>query len=178
MINLQVKYFPGDFATNMMVLTGSDIPATLLAGYLVNHYKPKTIFVMFFSLQSAAGMTILLFISSSNPGWMFPALVACARVGVVGAFTAVWVLHPRMFPTLFAATSMGIANFVSRGMVIMAPIVAEIAYPTPIVVFTIMTILAGFSSTFLLDQSSSVPSSKEDKTAKYKAEAIINGPIM
>ena len=98
-----------------------------------------------------AGTIILLFISSSNPGWLFPALVACARVGVVGAFTAVWVLHPRMFPTLFAATSMGIANFASRGMVIIAPLVAEIAYPTPIIVFTTLTILAGCSSTFLID---------------------------
>ena len=35
MINLQVKYFPGEFTTNMVVLTSSDIPACLLAGYLV-----------------------------------------------------------------------------------------------------------------------------------------------
>ena len=50
MINLQVKYFPGDFTVNMMVLTGSDIPATLIAGYLVHHYKPKTIFMLFYAL--------------------------------------------------------------------------------------------------------------------------------
>ena len=50
MINLQVKYFPGDFTTNMMVLTSSDIPACLFAGYLVQNYSVKKIFIFFFTL--------------------------------------------------------------------------------------------------------------------------------
>ena len=50
MINLQVKYFPGDFSVNMMVMTASDIPACLLAGYLVTKYSPRRVFLIFFTL--------------------------------------------------------------------------------------------------------------------------------
>ena len=151
MINLQVKYFPGEFSINMMVMTASDIPACLLAGYLVTKFSPRRVFIIFFTLQSLAGISILTFISVSNPGWTFPTLVGCARLGAVGAFTSTWLTHPRMFPTLFAVTSLGIANFASRSFVIFAPMVAEIAYPIPVVIFTSLTILAGISSLFIIE---------------------------
>ena len=50
MINLQVKYFPGDFSVNMMVMTACDVPACLGAGYFVARYRAKVIFVFGFAL--------------------------------------------------------------------------------------------------------------------------------
>ena len=101
-----------------------------------------------------AGLAILC-VNVNNSGWIFPVLVGLARLGVVGTFCSLWISHPRMFPTFFAATSMGIANFASRSIVIMAPMVAEIAYPIPIVVFTSLTILSGISSLFIIENSKS-----------------------
>lgn len=50
MINLQVKYFPGDFETNTMVMFSSDIFASLLTGYLVGKLRAKVVFSIFYSL--------------------------------------------------------------------------------------------------------------------------------
>ena len=147
MINLQVKYFPGVFEINMIVMFSTDIPASLFAGYLITVLRAKVVFMTFFALQAVAGLCILLFTNAQDPGVAFPLLIAAARVGVAGAFTAVWAIHPKMFPTLFAVTSIGISNIVSRSIVTLAPMAAELAYPTPIIIFTILNIGAFFSST-------------------------------
>ena len=59
-----------------------------------------------------------------------------------------------MFPTLFAVTSMGISNIFSRSLVILAPMVAEVKYPTPIILYTVLNIIACICSTFIIDASS------------------------
>lgn len=153
MIGLQVKYFPGNFAHNMLIMTSVDIPACLLAGYLVPRFKAKSIFIAFFALQTFAGLSILFAVDSANPGWTFLISVALAKFGVQLTFTTVWMVHPKMFPTLFGATSMGIANFVTRSIVIFAPLVAEIPYPLPMAVYTVVSLVAGFASLFLLEES-------------------------
>lgn len=93
----------------------------------------------------------MFLVNPVNPGYFFPVLVALARVGVQGTFTSVWITHPKMFPTLFAVTSIGISNIFSRSVVILAPMVAEIGYPTPMVIFTVINLIAAVSSLFLID---------------------------
>ena len=61
-----------------------------------------------------------------------------------------------MFPTMFAVTSMGIANLFSRTVGIFASVVAELPYPTPMIIFTAVNIVAGISALFIIDV-------KEDK---------------
>ncbi len=50
MIGLQVKYFPGNFAHNMLIIASVDIPASCIAGCLVKHFQAKNIFFAFFTL--------------------------------------------------------------------------------------------------------------------------------
>jgi len=162
MVNLQVKHFPGHTTTNMMVLMGTDIPAAMLAGYLFPRYSAKLLFVIFYIMQSCAGLSILLFTGTGSVTWLFPVLVAIARFGDTSCYAGIWIAHPRMFPTLFAVTSMGIASFASRGIVILAPMVAEIPYPIPMIVFVCLTSTSGLTSLFLIENE------KEDEDAKAK----------
>lgn len=94
-----------------------------------------------------------------NSNWLFYVLVSIMRFGDTCCYAGIWIAHPRMFPTLFAVTSMGIASFFSRGCVILAPMVAEIAFPTPMIVFVAMTMVSGFTSLFLIENEAE----KEDK---------------
>ena len=77
--------------------------------------------------------------------------VGCCRFGISGVILGSWVNHAKMFPTLFVATSMGIAGIFSLIFVIAAPMVAELIFPIPVVIFTALSILAGVSSLFLVD---------------------------
>ena len=94
---------------------------------------------------------MLFFIDHEDPGIMMLVLVGCFRFGVAGSFVGIWVNHAKMFPTLFVATSLGISNFFARLSVISAPMVAEVTYPIPVIIFTVLNVLAGVSSLFLVD---------------------------
>ena len=89
-----------------------------------------------------------------NPGWYVPVLVGLGRFGVVATFTSVYLTHPGFFPTLFAVTSMGISNLAARIFVIMAPLIAEVAYPAPVVVITILQIVGCVAAMFLIEPDS------------------------
>jgi len=78
---------------------------------------------------------MVLFVDVDNSGVEMPILTACAHVGVSCIGTTLYMTHPDYFPTLFAVTSMGIANFASRSSVIAAPLIAEIDYPSPMILF-------------------------------------------
>ena len=153
MLNLQVKYFPGKTAINVMILMGADIPASILSGILFGRYKAKTLFLIFYTIQSLAGISILMlaFFGGMYGTWIFSVLIAIARFGDTCCYAGIWIAHPRMFPTLFAVTSMGIASFFSRSIVVFAPMVAEIAFPIPLIVFTTLTAASGFTSIFLIE---------------------------
>ena len=89
--------------------------------------------------------------------------VGCCRFGLAGVLISVWINHAKMFPTLFVATSMGISNIIARVIVIAAPIVAEVTFPIPVIVFTALNVLAGASSLFLVDHESSKSDNEERK---------------
>jgi len=56
MINLQVKYLPGDFENNMLAMYASDIPAGIFAGFMVRQgFSPRRLIAsyMLFSAMAA-----------------------------------------------------------------------------------------------------------------------------
>ena len=82
-------------------------------------------------------------------GFLFVALVIFARFGIAANYNLVYIQHVKMFPTLFLVTSLGIANFVCRIAVAIAPMVAEIKDPIPMILFTVLTLLTAFASLFI-----------------------------
>ena len=99
--------------------------AQIAAGYLMAKVKAKKLFVIFFSISTLAGTAIVV-IGGKDVSQVFVLLVLLAKFGVATSFTILYVVHGKMFPTLFSVTSMGIANFLSRLLTIGAPMVAEI----------------------------------------------------
>ena len=153
LVTYMVKHIPGNFEINSLAMFSTDVPACLLVGWLALKLKPRITFAFCFGLQTLAGMSILLFVDQEDPGSILPFLIGCCRFGVVGAFVGLFIYHPKMFPTLFGATSLGISTIFARTIMISAPMVAEIDYPTPIIVFAALNIIAFSSSLFLIDHT-------------------------
>ena len=109
---------------------------------------------------------MIFLVDKENPNWSVPMLVGMARFGISCSFVSIYMTHPRYFPTLFAVTSMGIANIVTRVIVIFAPLAAELDFPTPIIIFTLLSFVASMSSIFINDDVKSCPdAAKENKQA-------------
>ena len=75
--------------------------------------------------------------------------VIVARCGIAANYNLLYIQHLKMFPTLFLVTSLGIANFVCRIGVSIAPMVAEMKDPIPMILFTVLTFLTAIASLFL-----------------------------
>ena len=52
-------------------------------------------------------------------------MLTVARIGSAGTLMSLWITHPRYFPTLFSATSIGISNIFARMATIFAPLIVE-----------------------------------------------------
>lgn len=136
----------------MLVMTSTDILGSCLAGILLSYFSPKKLFFVYYLLGGLSGLCMVLWVDKENPNWTVPMLVGLARIGISCSFVSVYMTHPRYFPTLFAVTSMGIANIVTRVIVIFAPLAAELDYPTPMVIFTLLCFVACTASFFINDE--------------------------
>jgi hypothetical protein len=164
LIGLQVKYLPGNFENNMLAMVGSDIPASLFGGYLVRKgFAAKRLYMCYMLTSAMASLSMVLFVEIDNSGIEMPILAALSRMGCCATFMTLYLTHPDMFPTLFAATSIGIANFVCRTCVIPAPLIAEIEFPRPMILFTVLGVIATFSAAFII----------EDKEEIKKTELVL-----
>ena len=128
--------------------------------------KPRIIFMSLFFLSFVASLCLVLFADTENPGAEMTIYIILIRFGLTASFCAVYIIHPKMFPTLFAATSIGITNLFARSIMIFAPFVAEISYPTPMIIFTILCLLAFVSSYFILDLNNDEEESDEKNEDK------------
>ena len=68
MISFQVKYFPGNFSTNTIVMFGADVLSFLLSSYLIAKFDVMRIITFNLVQMSLAGAMIVLFIDVSDPG--------------------------------------------------------------------------------------------------------------
>ena len=154
MISMQIKYFPGSFTANTIALSSVDAIVPYCAGLLLRFYRARNLFVGFFGVQAILCILIVIFCKvneSSESGQGFLAMMIFVRAANCACQTLAYAAHPRIMPTLFAATSMGIANFVSSLVGVMAPAVAEVDFPFSILVFAIMAAGATASSYFIMD---------------------------
>jgi OCT family organic cation transporter-like MFS transporter 4/5 len=137
LIGFELKYFKGDIFTNGIASSASDIIA-YVSGGLIYKYLGLRVSLPFFFLISTIGGLLINFIGNdpSLEAWVFPLLVLIAKFGIAALFNIVYVANSVIFPTLFAATAMGICNFLARVATIFAPLVAETESNTAMELFT------------------------------------------
>ena len=112
----------------------------------------KWTFSILLMLSVAGGLLILTVGQGSISDIWFSILVFLARGGVAGVFAAVYIGHARMFPILFAVSSIGFCNVIARVGGLIAPEIAEIEGTTPIIVFTVLSALTALASVFLREK--------------------------
>ena len=148
LLSFQVKYFPGNFNVNMLILNISDCLAYGISGYLFTKFRAKVLFLVLFILASLASVGIVF---SGASDFTFCIFVMVARLSISGAFNLVYVAHPKMFPTLFSVTSIGFTNIVTRIFTFFAPLLAEVSGPAPMIVFMVLSALSAMAVPLLYE---------------------------
>ena len=103
MVNTFESIYPSAIASSI-----SDIIGYLIGGWLFYKLGIRTSLSISFitSIVGAILVTAIGFRHESS--WMFPVLVSIAKLGISIAYQIIYVAHPTVFPTLFAATAFGL----------------------------------------------------------------------
>ena len=112
--------------------------------------RAKTLFAGSFILAGVTGIFMVLF-SGVELGAFFMIFVLTTKLGVASGFNVIYIAHPKMFPTLFSMTSMGILNLICRFATIFAPFVAEVDEPVPMFTFTVTCFIASLCAMLLIE---------------------------
>ena len=86
---------------------------------------------------------------AEEPGWTFIALIGLIRLTQHCGLVILCATHPTMFPTLFVATSEGLSNLFARIAVTMAPLLAEVDFPLPLLILSGFTGIAFIANFFI-----------------------------
>ena len=124
----------------------------LSSGFVYTKFGLRATFASMF-LMSTIGGLLIVFVgyaaTDNGNAWVFPFLVMFATFGTASCFNLVYITHANIFPTLFAATAMGIVNFCARIATIFAPEVAKAPGKTGMIIFSFLSALSFVLSLFL-----------------------------
>jgi len=93
------------------------------------------------SISAAGGLSLALFqASASTPA--IASMILVAKLGVSGAFGLVYLGTSQAFPPLYVSSVFGACSIASRSFTTLAPEVAKVEEPYPMVVYASLSILA------------------------------------
>lgn len=117
------KHLPGEVYTTS-TFTGFAALAFALAGPLGLRISIKRILNGAFAFAFVGSMGMLVMIANHDSDFL-AGMVFLTRCGQNLAFCFIFIIHTELFPTSFLATSYGLCSFVSRGVTLLAPLIAE-----------------------------------------------------
>lgn len=140
MIMFQMKYLPGNIYVNTYANQFSEIFANVFTGVIYTRFGLKRSFTISYGISVVGSVLIIMFGSALKV--LMPLFVILAKFGIATAFTLCYIGNVDVFPTLFSVTAMGICNFFARISTILAPEVAEVEAPVPMIIFCALSSLA------------------------------------
>ena len=159
MIGFYLKYVPGDLYTNVIVSSLSELISSFVSGIVANYIGTKK--TMFFSFMMGAFFgTTLIFINVSDTSLIL-ICVLLTKFGVSSAFNLCFIITAEYFPPQYASTVFGACNIIARLTSILAPLIAEVPSPVPMLVFSLFCVFST-CCTLLLKKESEETMAKKD----------------
>ena len=149
LINFQMKKVQGSIVVNTISNQVSEVSADILSGFYYVYAGPIRGFQSMFMLSIIG--TVLLLIYWDNVD-LIPVFVLIAKFGVSANFNMVYIASVALIPPLFASSVWGINNTVARLCSMLAPEIAELAYPTPLIISLIFNTIAIFVAQILVQK--------------------------
>jgi hypothetical protein len=146
-IKYSIKNLPGDFFMNNLVSAISDIILVTISGVLYAKLGLRLVFMTFF-LFSMTGGLLIIFLGDKYQNFV-PYMVTLAQGGSRVCFDVCFMANSALFPAIFAGTAFGFCNASSKIATIMAPLLAEVEPPIPMIIYVSICSLAVFLAMML-----------------------------
>ena len=139
LINFQLKYIEGNIFRNTAASGLSELPAVILGGFLYYKVGIKITLVGSFTVAIIGGVLLIIF--SDRPD-LIQYFIFLAKCGVSSTFNIAYLANAQIFPAIFAGTAFGICNLGAKIATILAPLIAEVSPPAPMIIFVCLASIA------------------------------------
>jgi hypothetical protein len=139
LINFLLKSLSGNIFVITSVSSGGEIAAYMLGGVAYQKIGIKPTLCGCFAISCLGSLSLITF--GSNPSYknLIPVMILFTRFGVSATFNISYLANAQLFPPIFAGTAIGICSMFAKFSTIIAPILAEVKAPIPMIVFACFT---------------------------------------
>ena len=129
---------------------GSEMLAYLISGLFYERIGVKTSLILSYAISTVGGIAILSWGLQNDGSVLFLLQFLMAKFGVTCAFNITFAANAYFFPVLFAATAMGVCNFLARLFSSFSFVFGRMEEPIPMILFTILVALSSVAPFFLV----------------------------
>ena len=162
LIQFYLGFLPGNIYQNASVSATAEIIANVVSAILLVKLGLKYSLLTSYFIAGACGLALLWF-NDSGLAYITLPLILGSKFGINSAFSICYISTAQLFPTLFMATVFGMCNIVARTFTIMAPIVAEMDLPYPLLIYSSSTFMIGIVSLLLQEKAQKEKKPKGEK---------------
>ena len=146
-IYFQLKYFKGDIFTNVIIAGVSEMTSNVIAGLIFQRIGLRNTYLVSLTLGFICSTIFFTF------GHAFESLIPFLLLGAFFGYTSVllinWIATPHLFPVLYASSCQGFCNAIARCAAILAPQLAELDQPIPMIIVSVLTLISAALVLFL-----------------------------
>ena len=136
LMNMLSNTFKDEYVTG--IVNGlSEIVANTIASIIYEKLGVKPSIIITYTIATLGGVLILIWGLKDQGSAYFLVFFFMVKFGVCANFTIIYAANNLLFPTLFAATAMGICNFLARLFSSLSFFAENIEQPIPMIIFTV-----------------------------------------
>ena len=127
----------------------SEMAAYIISGLFYDRIGVKLSLILAFAMSTVGGVLILAWGLQHEDSVLFFVFFLMTKFGVTCTFNINFAANSYFFPTLFAATALGVCNFLARFASAFSFIVGQMEEPLPMILFTALCGLSILAVCFL-----------------------------
>eukprot|EP00347_Sterkiella_histriomuscorum_P019689 403340662 len=147
LISFQMKYINGDIFINTIVSSVSEVIAYILSGAFYMYIGFRISFLVSFIIAIIGSLFYVIFKNTASNA-LISVMILGSKFGISASFNLVYLANS-LFPPLYASTVMGLCNMFARVASMIAPQIAEVEGPVPMILFCIFAGVAAVLSLFI-----------------------------
>ena len=132
-----MKYVPGSIYVNTTASALSQNIAYVVSGLLLNVIGIKMCFIVSLIIASIGGF---LLATMPATGLVEASFVLICKFGISWSFNNCYLATPLLFPAHLRVRTFGICHLLASFVTVLAPLLAEVEPPLPMIVFTLTSI--------------------------------------
>lgn len=146
LITFYMKYVPGDIFVNTTASSLSENSSYVVSGLLLNKIGIKMCYITALAIAIVGGVCLVLF---PVGGLMEALFILIAKFGISWSFNNCYLSTPLLFPAHLRVRTFGICHLMASFVTVLAPLIAEVDPPTPMIIFTLTCIFILVVSIFI-----------------------------